>query len=317
MEEKLRNMVIFSIAVVVVIVLSASFMGMKDEKKKEPAINKELTNQPAPLQTNPQQNSQTQNPQPQNEQTQNDQSQNVAQQTTSPDANQPSANSALSGNDSITTTNYANPQLNYFYYIPQSVLQNKTKRHPYLIMVPGLGGQGQGFVTQAVTNFADTYGFVIIAPSFAFDEKNFDGRTSYQYPAAWSGKALNDILNSFDSKQGLMPSHLYMLGFSAGAQFVLRYSLLYPNYVTACAVNAAGEADNPTKYQATKFFIAVGSNDEADRKQTAQKFFTLAQQQKIDIKYREYPNIAHQISDAEIADELSFFSNINAGAGGN
>lgn len=299
MEEKLKNMVIFFITAMIFLVGSVSFFGAKGEKKKEPAIKKELANQPPQAQANSQQN----NPQ-----------QDAATQNQPLASNQPVPAGALSGNDSIATTNYANPQLNYFYYIPQSVLQNKGQRHPYLILVPGLGGQGQSFVTQTVTNFADSNGFVIIAPSFVFDEKNFVSRTSYQYPAAWSGKAFNDILNSFDSKQGMMPSNLYMLGFSAGAQFVLRYSLLYPNYVTASAINAAGEADNPTKYQATKFFIAVGSNDEADRKQTAQNFHKLALQQKIDATYREYPNIAHQISDAEISDELNFFSNINAGA---
>lgn len=299
MEEKLKNMVIFFIAAMVFIVISVSFMGMKGDKKKEPAIKKEMSTQPPQTQANPQQASPMQN---------------TAQQNPPANSNQTAIGNAISGNDSISTTNYANTQLNYFYYIPQSVLQSKGQRHPYLILVPGLGGQGQDFATQAFTNFADTNGFVIIAPSFVEDTKNFDSQTSYQFPKAWSGKALNDILNSFDSKQGLMPSRLYMLGFSAGAQFVSRYALLYPDYVTACAFNAAGGTDNPTKYQATKFYVAVGANDEAGRKQTAQDFYSSALQQKIDATYKEYPNIAHQISDAEISDELNFFSQINASA---
>lgn len=288
MDEKFKNTLIVFGILFVFMIISPVFFQSGEKKKQGP-----------PVKTSPK-----------NETTQPDSTlQNPSQQ---PDANQPVTVTTISGTDSVPTSNYANPQLNYFYYIPQSVLQNKQQRYPYLILVPKLGGQGQEFTSQAFKDFAEQQGFVIIAPSFIFDEKNFDRKTSYQYPAAWSGQALNDILNSFDEKQGLKPSRLYMLGFSAGAQFVLRYSLLYPDYVTACAVNAAGEADNPTKYQATKFYIAVGSKDIADRKQTAQNFYKAAQQQKIDATYKEYPNIAHQISDDEIKDELNFFNQINS-----
>jgi len=198
--------------------------------------------------------------------------------------------------------------LEYYYYIPKKIAKSATV--PFLVMVPGLSGRGQDFVNQQFKDFAKKEGFVIISPSFIEDTKNWESATSYQYPKAWSGQALNNILNSFVSKQNIHASTLYMLGFSAGAQFVSRYALLYPYYVTVCAFNAAGGTDDPLKYQATKFYVAVGTQDEAIRKQNAQKFYDLARQQGIDVTFKEYENVGHALSAEEINDELAFFSRI-------
>lgn len=227
-----------------------------------------------------------------------------------PNDPKPVTDDAVSQIDSIPTNNYANPTLNYFYYIPQNVFKTKNERHPYLILVPGLSGRGEDFVSQTFKDFAKKEGFVIIAPSFIEDSKNWESKTSYQYPQAWSGQALNDILNSFDTKQNMRPLHIYMLGFSAGAQFVSRYAMLYPDYVTACAFNAAGGTDDPLKYQATKFYVAVGSQDEDVRKQNAQKFYTLARKQGIEVTFKIYDNLGHGLSADEINDELAFFTHV-------
>lgn len=280
MEDKIKNTIIVFILSILFIIVSLIF----GELNKEPNADiKKATSKQAKSQN----------------------------QATQPQINPPLTNNATSGTDSITTSNYANQTLSYFYYIPQNVMQNKQVRPPYLILVPGLSGRGEDFTTQVFKDFANQNGFVIIAPSFVFDQKNWENKTSYQYPAVWSGKAMNDILNSFDTKQGLKPSRIYMLGFSAGAQFALRYSLLYPDYVTACSIIAAGEADMPTQYQATKFLIAVGDQDEQDRINKARDFYYAATAQKIDIYYKEYKNIAHQLADEEINDSFLMFSKIN------
>lgn len=213
---------------------------------------------------------------------------------------------STSGTESISTNNYANTTLQYYYYIPKSISQSSTKSVRYLIMVPGLSGAGQDFVTQPFKSFAKKEDFVIIAPSFVEDSKNWDSQTSYQYPDAWSGEALNNIIKNFGSKHNLAPSYIYMLGFSAGAQFVSRYSLIYPNYVAACAFNSAGGSYDPKNYISTKFFIAIGTKDEPDRLNVARNFYTLAKQNNIDATYKEYP-IGHEYTDAEINDELAFF----------
>lgn len=278
MEDKIKNTIIVFILAIFFIIISLVF----GELNKEPSQKAETS-----------------------QKTQSNQA------TAQPQINPPLTKDAISGTDSITTSNYANQTLSYFYYIPQNVMQNKQARHPYLILVPDLSTRGEDFTTQVFKDFANQNNFVIISPSFVFDQKNWQNKTSYQYPAVWSGQAMNDILNSFDTKQGLKPSRIYMLGFSAGAQFALRYSLLYPDYITACVIIAAGEVDMPTKYQATKFLISVGDQDEQDRINKARDFYYAADAQKIDIYYKEYKSIAHQLSDEEINDAFTMFSKIN------
>lgn len=281
MEDKIKNTIIIAILAFFFIIISAIFGTLNKEPEKKADLQK-------------------------------DKPQETAQQPAPPtDANQPIADNSLNGFDSITTTNYANQTLSYFYYIPPSVLQNKQLRHPYLILVPGLNGQGQDFTTQQFKDFANQYGFVILAPSFTFDEKNSQSKTSYQYPATWSGKALNDILNSFMAKQELKPSRLYMLGFSTGAQFALRYSMLYPDYVTACVIVSAEDADMPTTYQATRFLVAVGAQDNQNIKQKSMDFYNAANAKKINIGYKEYNKTQNQLSNEEIQDALLLFEKIN------
>lgn len=212
----------------------------------------------------------------------------------------------ISGTGSVSTDNYANRTLQYYYSFPSNL---KYKTAPFLVMVPGLGGNGKDVVTPEMMDLSQNLGFVIIAPTFKEDSDNYETRTSYQYPAAWSGKALNSILNDFVSKQNVYSGGLYMYGFSAGAQFVERYSLLYPNYVTACVIHAAGSVTLPTSFQKTKFFISVGTQDENFRKETANDFYTQAKKLGIRVQYKQY-NYGHMIPAEQMDDSAEFFKNV-------
>lgn len=218
----------------------------------------------------------------------------------------------ISGRGCVHTDNYANINLEYYYYIPSSVKNSSSKAAPFLVMVPGLSGDGEGFVSPEFRNFAQQYGFVIIAPSFREDSANFEKCQSYQYPAAWSGKAFNQILNDFIDKQHIISQGLYMFGFSAGAQFVERYSLLYPNYVTACMPNAPGSVTLPESYKKTKFFIAVGAQDEDFRRKAAIDFYNKAKSLGINVKYKQY-NVGHGLSAEQINDGIEFFKSVRYG----
>ena len=124
---------------------------------------------------------------------------------------------AVEGVDFITTNNYANQHLEYYYYIPTKLLGNTKIPHPVILAIPGLNGKGQDFITQPFKDFAQNEGFIIISPSFTEDSANWDNQTSYQYPAAWSGSAIDQIINGLIIK-GVSPSKLYLFCFSAGAQ---------------------------------------------------------------------------------------------------
>lgn len=222
---------------------------------------------------------------------------------TTPASSSAYAEGVTSGIGSIYTNNYANRTLEYYYYFPSNL---KYKTAPFLIMVPGLSGKGQDFVFQEFKNFAQSQGFVIIAPSFQEDDANWDNQTSYQYPAAWSGNALNAILNNFMSAHYISSNGIYLYGFSAGAQFAERYSLLHPNSVNACAIHAPGGVTMPGSYQKTKFFISVGAQDEDYRKQTASDFYSKAKSLGIRAQYKQY-NCSHMVPGEQIRDSIEFF----------
>lgn len=211
---------------------------------------------------------------------------------------------SISGIDFVETDNYANPQLGYYYYIPKKL--KNAKKVSFLVMVPGLSGKGESIASKPFKALAQKNNFVIIAPSFMEDAENWDSEKSYQYPAAWSGKAFNKILSDFSSKQHISYNELYLFGISAGAQFAERYSLIYPNTVKACYLWAPGGVTLPIIKQKTKFIISVGNKDEVFRKQVAADFYRKAKDLGINVKYKEY-NVGHKISDEQIRDSILFF----------
>lgn len=221
------------------------------------------------------------------------------------------AENAVSGIDSIETDNYVNKKLEFYYYIPSNILSDKQKSYPVLICIPGLSGRGENAVTAEFKRFADQEGFVIIAPSFTFDEANWNSKTSYQYPEVWSGNALLDIIAKVKEKDALNLSKLYLHGFSAGAQFVLRFALWKPELCAACAAHASGGTVVPDKYCNVKFMVSVGKED-TDRIAKSEYFCNNAKAEGIDVHYRQYEG-GHMLPPPQVADSVDFFKRVLSG----
>lgn len=205
----------------------------------------------------------------------------------------------------IPTNNYANKKLNFYYYIPHSVKNKQSV--PIIVMVNGLSSRGEAFVTPEVKQFAHDEGFIIVAPSFIFDEENWDRQESYQFPAAWSGQALLDIIGELKFKKNINPGPFYMMGYSAGAQYVGRFALLYPEIVSAAVVYAAGGAYLPNNHINVKFFVAIGNKDADHRKQVILDFITLAKTYAIYYESKEY-DVSHTTCPELYSDALDFFA---------
>ena len=208
------------------------------------------------------------------------------------------------GGDKHSVT-YKNKQLEYAYYVPKNVLPQSNLSA--IILVPGLNGKGETLLDQSWMNFADKKNWVIIAPSFVFEgEQAFQQARSYQYPKAWSGGALKAILQQF-SEKGYKISSLYMMGFSAGAQFVGRYALLNPQQVKKCAIIASGGNDKITKNVPVKFFYGIGKNDAGNRRLFADTFETEAKRKRISITKKVYENTGHSLTIEMQNDVRQFF----------
>lgn len=212
---------------------------------------------------------------------------------------------AVEGRDFVSTDNYANPHLEYYFYIPQAVIENKSRAYSLLVMVPGLSGRGEQFVTHEFKEFAEREGFVILAPSFMYDEQNWNAKRSYQFPEVWSGSALLEIIDKLKAKNNLKISKCYLFGFSAGAQFALRFCLWRPDLCAACAAHAGGGTIQPTRKIYVKFFVTAGTQD-TDRLRKAQGFYNAAVACGIDVTFKEYLT-GHSLTPAQIQDSLEFF----------
>lgn|GEM_PF-2355295 len=212
---------------------------------------------------------------------------------------------ATEGIDYITTNNSTNSRLKYYYYIPNKLLNNTAYSFPVMVVVPGLSGDGQVFTSDIFKDFAEKEGFAIISPTFVFDENDFNHEESYQYPAAWSGDALIAMINNLPGK-GINPEKLYLFGFSAGAQFSLRFTLLHPDLVKACASHGNGARIIPNMQNTVNYFITVGTSDDPYRIDNARIFYNEAKELNMMALYKEY-NIGHEISTDQINDSLEFF----------
>ncbi len=194
--------------------------------------------------------------------------------------------------------------LEYYYYIPESVIKKELKQVPFFIAVPGCNASGKDFAMQ-FKKFVEDYEFILVSPTFIVKGGDFEAKISYQYPAVWSANAMNKIIKNISDKNRIEPKGLYFLGFSAGAQFAERYALLYPDYVAAASIFAPGGVTLPTQYVQTRFFYGIGSNDEDVRKQTAEEFSNKSQELRLNTTYKIYDAI-HELNASEINDGLEF-----------
>lgn len=211
------------------------------------------------------------------------------------------------GYEQITTANPTNKNVKFYYYLPEDVLINPAENHNVMILVPGLNGDERGFINSTFKDYAQKNKMIILIPKFVQNNADMHQYKSYQYPSAWSGKALMDVLKKFDAS-GIKTGKLYMFGFSAGAQYVLRFALWQPALVTACMGHAPGCLTKPQKQIGVKLFITVGEKDIKDRILVHHEFLDAAKAFNIPIKAKIYKGLGHGFNNDQVLDCLNFFS---------
>ena len=185
------------------------------------------------------------------------------------------------------------------------------EQFPVIIFVGGLNSSGAEATGGVWAAFADRHRFAIVAPWFLFDPEEWSERRSYQYPSAWSGEAMDSILDRAAQHAPLDLDHLYLFGMSAGAQFVQRYALLRPERCRAVAAHAAGGYTWPTASVPTTFLITVGSKD-ADRSAQAQAFADAARRLGISVELKVIEGLGHTLSTEQIHHSWNFFVKVKS-----
>lgn len=210
--------------------------------------------------------------------------------------------------ETVSTDNYMNKELEFYYYIPPRVQEDKQRQHPVLICIPGLNGDGTEFSHSPFREFAEKEGFILISPSFRFDKDNWGKNTSYQYPAAWSGVALLKMVKKVEDKFNLHIGKFYLYGFSAGAQFALRFPIWKPELCAATVGHASGGPIQIYQSIPVSYYISVGRQD-TERIGIAEANYNRLRKLDMDARYMEYEG-GHTVTDSQIQDSLHFIKEV-------
>ena len=129
------------------------------------------------------------------------------------------------------------PELKYHLYTPSYGGEGL----PVLVAVHGISHRAKE-QARAFADYAERYGFVVLAPLFCRKKCPAFQRlgVSQQAVAIYSDIGLNSVLDELGEKMGALTDKIYLFGFSAGGQFVHRYAMLYPHKVHAVTIGAAG-----------------------------------------------------------------------------
>jgi pimeloyl-ACP methyl ester carboxylesterase len=128
-----------------------------------------------------------------------------------------------------------NPAQQYLLYIPAQC----GKDSKLLVAVHGNGRDVRG-IAEHFAPFAERYGVILIAPYFTadrFQDYQFLGLTGQGERA---DHVLENIVSEVSLRTGADARLLYLLGYSAGAQFVHRFAMAYPTRVAKVVAGAAG-----------------------------------------------------------------------------
>ncbi len=199
----------------------------------------------------------------------------------------------------------------YIYNIPDS---SSNSHLPLMIYVGGLSSPGIEFMWPYWKDFATKNNFAQLAVGFKFIDEDWKKNKSYQYPKVWSGEALMRILEILSRTDRVNTKELYLVGISAGAQFVHRFALIHPEICAAVAAHAAGGYDHPSKRIPTKFLITVGDldNDKISRLEFAKLFVAACKKQGIDVEFKIMPGLGHRQTDDQNNLTQEFFLKVKS-----
>lgn len=125
--------------------------------------------------------------------------------------------------------------LRYFLYVPQRGGANA----PVFVTVHGISRNAREHA-ERFAPFAERYGVVLIAPYFAHDRFPDYQRLGRKGRGERADVALNQVVDEVGRLTAAQTGKLFLFGYSGGAQFVHRYTLVYPQRVAKVVLGAPG-----------------------------------------------------------------------------
>ncbi|MBI4651568.1 hypothetical protein HY745_09860 [Candidatus Desantisbacteria bacterium] len=208
----------------------------------------------------------------------------------------------------IETPSLENQHVQFLYYYPEK-LNNSGFDVNILVCVGALNSLGIEFMASPWTDFADKNGIILLAPGFQHNQNDWEKQESYQYPDVWSGDVLIKMLCIASPDTNVKNFNLYIFGFSAGAQFVQRFALLWPEITKAVYIHAAEGYTFPETKIDTQFIISIGEKD-TERLSSAKNFHQVCLGTGIKCNLKIFPGLGHEITPVQFNTALTFFKSI-------
>lgn len=197
----------------------------------------------------------------------------------------------------------------YRYFVPPSLSQKPIQ---VLVASGDIGGSGKDFLSAGWLLFSVMNRVAIVAPEFPFSDEDWEAKESFQFPEAWSGLALINILDEIAKKSpAINRNRLFLMGFAAGGQFAARFASWRPNLARAVAVHGTGDFDIPRTFIPVYFLVTVGQLDEA-RVAPTQAFVDAAHTAGMLVEHHIILNTGHKFSHQQIRLTRDFFKKILA-----
>lgn len=134
----------------------------------------------------------------------------------------------------------SDPRLTYFVYVPET-----RSTEPRLVVSIHGANRNADAHARLLSAYAEMYGAVLLAPHFSAARYGDYQRLGRIGRGKRADLALHRIIAEAAALIGTPADRFHLFGFSAGAQFVHRYTMAYPHRVVSAVIANAGRFTLP------------------------------------------------------------------------
>lgn len=173
----------------------------------------------------------------------------------------------------------------YYLYLPEGYSDNKY--WPVFIGIHGSGGSGRD-CWNLWQQHADEDGFILICPSLTDASGGWSQSDGDQRLIA----IINQVFRDYR-----IQNQVFLVGFSAGAQFVQGFAFRYPSYVSAVAVLSSGNFLAPSEgVLYIPFLVVVGDKDNSSLIDGASSFVQSLQSIGVSAEFHLLEGVGHSVA---------------------
>lgn len=190
--------------------------------------------------------------------------------------------------------------IEYYLYAPKAYAPNRA--WTLFIGIHGSGGTGLD-CWNLWQPYAEQEGFILLCPTLSDASGGWyqnDGESK-----TWA--AINQVSSKYNIK-----SRLFIVGFSAGAQFVQGFSFDYPQAVQAVTVLSAGNYYPPSRQAyGIPFLIVIGDRDDPAAINGSAQFAQALANNGSGVSYWLLPGVGHEITSKTKQLTIDFYHAVN------